>query len=77
MTTASLFQPLQLGDSIIQNRTGMSALTGSYAPNTIPSELTTEYYIQRTLAAAGLIVTEGILVTRQGYVQIPCPVYAN
>lgn len=65
MTNACLFQPLQLGDIIIQNRIGMSALTRSHAPDAIPGDLLTEHHIQRTLGAAGLIVTEGILVTRQ------------
>jgi 2,4-dienoyl-CoA reductase-like NADH-dependent reductase (Old Yellow Enzyme family) len=69
---SSLFQPLQLGDITIQNRIGMSALTRNRARNTVPSELMAEYYVQRTLGGAGLIVTEGTLVTRQGYVHRPC-----
>ena len=68
----SLFQPLQLGDITIKNRIGMSALTRNRAPNTVPSDLMAEYYIQRTLGGAGLIVTEGTLVTRQGYVHHLC-----
>ena len=72
MTNASLLQPLQSGDIIIQNRIGMTALPRSHAPNII-SDLMTEHDIQRTLGGAGLM-TEGILVTRQGYVQIRCPV---
>lgn len=50
----------------------MSALTRNRAPNTVPSDLMAEYYVQRTLGGAGLIVSEGILVTRQGYVHCPC-----
>ncbi|EDR03726.1 uncharacterized protein LACBIDRAFT_174716 [Laccaria bicolor S238N-H82] len=63
---SSLFQPIQLGDITVQNRIGMSALTRNRAPNTVPSDLMAEYYVQRTLGGAGLIVTEGALVTRQG-----------
>lgn len=66
MTNACLFQSLQLGDIIIQNRIGMSAVTRRHVPNAIPSDLMTEYDIQRTLGMAGLIMIEGILVTRQG-----------
>ena len=77
MTNASLFQPLQLGDIIIQNRIGMTAPLRSHAPNIIPSDLMTEHDVQRTLGGAGLIVTDGILVTRQGYVQIRCPISTN
>ena len=69
MTNVSLFQPLQLGDIIIENRIGMTALPRSHAPNTIPTGLMTEHDIQRTLGGAGLIVAESILVTRQGYVR--------
>lgn len=43
----------------------MSALTRNRAPGTIPNDLMQEYYVQRS--GAGLIVTEGILVSRQGY----------
>lgn len=44
----------------------MSALTRNRAPGTVPNDLMKEYYVQR--AAAGLIVSEGTLVTRQGYI---------
>ena len=56
--------PLSIGDITIENRVGMSALTRNRAISTYPSDLMKEYYVQR--AGAGLIVTEGILVTRQG-----------
>ena len=59
-----LFTPLKIGDITIKNRITMSALTRNRAENTYPTDLIKEYYVQR--AGAGLIVTEGILVTRQG-----------
>jgi len=42
----------------------MSALTRDRATGTIPNEVMQEYYVQRS--GAGLIVTEGTLITRQG-----------
>ncbi|KAK2467211.1 hypothetical protein APHAL10511_000760 [Amanita phalloides] len=62
--TSSLFSPLQVGDITIKNRIVMSALTRDRAPGTIPNEVMKEYYAQRS--NAGLIVTEGTLITRQG-----------
>jgi 2,4-dienoyl-CoA reductase-like NADH-dependent reductase (Old Yellow Enzyme family) len=63
-STSILFEPLQLGDITIKNRIAMSALTRDRATKTIPNEVMQEYYVQRS--NAGLIVTEGTLITRQG-----------
>ncbi|KAF8637926.1 hypothetical protein AX17_002547 [Amanita inopinata Kibby_2008] len=63
-STFALFTPLKLGSITIQNRITMAALTRSRAQGTIPNEIMREYYLQR--ADAGLIVSEGILITRQG-----------
>lgn len=62
--TEVLFIPLKIGDITIKNRITMGAMTRSRAENTYPTELMKEYYVQR--AGAGLIITEGILITRQG-----------
>ncbi|PPQ99234.1 hypothetical protein CVT24_009253 [Panaeolus cyanescens] len=62
----ALFKPLQIGDIMIKNRITMSALTRNRAVNTYPTELMKEYYLQRVRGDTGLIVTEGILVSRQG-----------
>jgi len=62
----SIMTPLTIGDITIKNRVGMSALTRNRAPHTYPSDLMKEYYVQRVLGGAGLIVTEGILIVRQG-----------
>ncbi|KAJ7751552.1 hypothetical protein DFH07DRAFT_745444, partial [Mycena maculata] len=35
---------------------------------TVPNEIMKQYYDQRAVGGAGLIVTEGTLITRQGYV---------
>ena len=66
MSFKSIMTPLTIGDVTIKNRVGMSALTRNRAPHTYPSDLMKEYYVQRVLGGAGLIVTEGILITRQG-----------
>ena len=63
---ASLFNPLKLGSITVRNRIFMSALTRDRAIGTIPNDVVQEYYRQRASAGAGLIVSEGILVTRQG-----------
>ncbi len=63
-STSVLFEPLQLGDITIKNRFAMSALTRDRARKAIPNEVMQEYYVQRS--NAGLIVTEGTLITRQG-----------
>ncbi|KAF7364076.1 Artemisinic aldehyde Delta(11(13)) reductase [Mycena sanguinolenta] len=44
----------------------MSALTRNRSPATVPNDLMLKYYVQRAEGGAGLIVSEGILVTRQG-----------
>ncbi|KAG6829713.1 hypothetical protein H0H92_003748 [Tricholoma furcatifolium] len=66
ITMASLFSPLKVGSQTIRNRVMMSALTRNRAPGTIPNDIMAEYYGQRAEGGAGLIVTEGTLVSRQG-----------
>jgi len=65
-----LLRPLRLGSIELKNRVGMSALTRNRALDTYPTELMKEYYLQRVRGGAGLIVTEGILVVRQGWVVV-------
>ncbi|KAF7364116.1 Artemisinic aldehyde Delta(11(13)) reductase [Mycena sanguinolenta] len=45
---------------------GMSALTRNRTTQTMPNDLMLEYYVQRARGGAGLIVSEGTLITRQG-----------
>ncbi|KAF8134750.1 hypothetical protein K438DRAFT_1997579 [Mycena galopus ATCC 62051] len=63
---SALFSPLKLGSTTIPNRLGMSALTRSRATATVPNEIMLKYYTQRAAGGAGLIVSEGTLITRQG-----------
>ncbi|KAF5317037.1 hypothetical protein D9611_003763 [Ephemerocybe angulata] len=64
--TKALFTSLKVGDITIPNRIQMSALTRNRALNTVPNDLMKEYYVQRAKGSAGLIITEGVLITRQG-----------
>ncbi|KAF9010821.1 flavoprotein NADH-dependent oxidoreductase [Cyathus striatus] len=66
-STSVLFNPLTLGSITIPNRITMAALTRSRAPDSVPqTDVVKEYYVQRARGGAGLIVTEGALITRQG-----------
>ncbi|MBU2864052.1 alkene reductase [Reinekea forsetii] len=62
----NLFQPLKVGDYILNNRIIMAPLTRSRAnnPGRIPNKLMVEYYRQR--ASAGMILTEATSVTPMG-----------
>ncbi|KAK7035738.1 Artemisinic aldehyde Delta(11(13)) reductase [Favolaschia claudopus] len=63
---SALFTPLKLGSVTIQNRIGMSALTRNRSSDTVPNEIMQKYYVQRAAGGIGLIVSEGVLITRQG-----------
>lgn len=72
MTTKSLFDPLQMGKLLLQNRVVMAPMTRSRASETkVPSELAIEYYKQRS--NAGLIITEGTSPSPNGdgYARVP------
>jgi N-ethylmaleimide reductase len=64
MTT--LFDPIRVGDLDLPNRIIMAPLTRARAVggDRVPNALMTEYYVQR--ASAGLILTEGTIVTPDG-----------
>jgi len=62
---ARLFEPLQLGDLYLPNRTVMAPLTRCRAgAGRVPTALMAEYYVQR--ASAGLILSEATAVTPMG-----------
>jgi 2,4-dienoyl-CoA reductase-like NADH-dependent reductase (Old Yellow Enzyme family) len=48
----------------------MSALTRNRSTDTVPNEIMQKYYVQRAIGGAGLIVSEGTLITRQGYAEL-------
>ncbi|MCP3734109.1 alkene reductase [Sphingomonas sp. RP10(2022)] len=61
----SLFDPIQLGDISAANRILMAPLTrGRSTDDHVPTDIMVDYYRQR--AGAGLIITEGTGVSRQG-----------
>lgn len=63
--SASLFEPLQLGDIALANRIVMAPMTRSRAgEGGLPTGLHQAYYAQR--AGAGLIVAEGTYPSRHG-----------
>ena len=68
-----ILKPEKIGDMPIKNRLIMAPLTRSRAdnPEAVPTELHVEYYKQR--ASAGLIISEGTVVSKQGvgYVNVP------
>lgn len=59
-----LFSKFQLGDSQLANRIVMAPMTRSRAPEDIATPQTALYYTQR--ATAGLIITEGTPISREG-----------
>ncbi|KAJ6564425.1 hypothetical protein B0H19DRAFT_1209862 [Mycena capillaripes] len=63
---SALFTPLKVGSITISNRIGMSALTRNRSTNTVPNDIMLRYYVQRAKGDAVPIVTEGVLITRQG-----------
>ncbi|WER49057.1 alkene reductase [Cupriavidus sp. WKF15] len=63
--SASLFEPLRLGDIALANRIVMAPMTRSRAgAGDLPTDLHQAYYAQR--AGAGLIVAEGTYPSRHG-----------
>ena len=61
-----LYSPLLVGSVLLPNRLVMAPMTRSRAaqPGDIPVEINATYYAQR--ASAGLIISEGTQVSRQG-----------
>lgn len=67
----SLFDTVQAGSLKLPNRVVMAPLTRNRSPNAVPPPIVAEYYAQR--ASAGLLITEGTAVSRQGqgYADVP------
>lgn len=61
---SKLFQPFDLAGTPMANRIVMAPMTRARALEDIPDEHTILYYKQR--ASAGLIITEGVPISRQG-----------
>jgi N-ethylmaleimide reductase len=71
MTMPNLFDPIQIGTLQLANRIVMAPLTRSRSRGLLPGALAVEYYRQR--ASAGLIISEGTQISRegQGYLDTP------
>ncbi len=69
--TATLFDPVKVGDLALSNRIVMAPLTRNRAPDAVPTPLMAEYYRQR--ASAGLLITEATAISQQGqgYADVP------
>ena len=67
MPTQPLFTPYRMGDLDLSNRIVMAPLTRMRARSDdhVPTALQAEYYAQR--ATAGLIVTEGVEISPEGF----------
>jgi 2,4-dienoyl-CoA reductase-like NADH-dependent reductase (Old Yellow Enzyme family) len=59
-----LFSPFDLAGTLLANRIVMAPMTRSRAPDDIATETIARYYAQR--ATAGLIVSEGTPISREG-----------
>src|ERR1700747_3230193 len=67
MSTQTMFTPYRMGDLDLPNRIVMAPLTRmrAGADDHVPTTLQAEYYAQR--ATAGLIVTEGVAISPDGF----------
>ncbi|WP_313518238.1 alkene reductase [Pseudomonas sp.] len=61
---STLFKPFDLAGTLLANRVVMAPMTRARALEDIPDEHTLLYYAQR--ASAGLIISEGIPISREG-----------
>lgn len=57
---APLFEPLTIRGLTVPNRVGMSPMTRSFCPDTLPGDDVVGYYQARAEGGAGLIITEAI-----------------
>ncbi|HVN70646.1 MAG TPA: alkene reductase [Desulfomonilia bacterium] len=73
MAEHALLNPIRIGPYNLTNRVFMAPMTRNRAdnPENAPTELHAEYYSQR--ASAGLIITEGSQVSKQGVGYINTP----
>jgi 2,4-dienoyl-CoA reductase-like NADH-dependent reductase (Old Yellow Enzyme family) len=62
----ALFRPIGIRDLHLRNRLVMAPMTRNCSPAGVPTSQTIEYYRRRAEGGAGLIITEGVAVNRQG-----------
>ncbi len=73
MSQSPLFTPFQVGAITAPNRLALAPMTRSRAknPGNVPTDSVVKYYVQR--ASAGLLITEGSQVSKQGVGYIDTP----
>jgi N-ethylmaleimide reductase len=73
MSESPLFTPFQVGAITVPNRLALAPMTRSRAknPGNVPTDSMVKYYVQR--ASAGLLITEGSQVSKQGVGYIDTP----
>ncbi|ASP40520.1 12-oxophytodienoate reductase [Bacterioplanes sanyensis] len=74
MSTAALFNPIQLGPLQLNNRIVMAPMTRTFSPGNVPNDLNVAYYARRAENGVGLIITEGTCVGHpgaNGYPRVP------
>lgn len=69
MTT--IFDSVQLASLPLKNRVAMAPMTRARCPGNVPTTETARYYAQR--AGAGLIITEGTVISPEGSGFVDCP----
>lgn len=62
--TQTIFEPFDLRGLELPNRVATAPMTRARAVDEVPDDLTVTYYEQR--AGAGLIISEGTPVSREG-----------
>ena len=67
----ALFDPIRLGGLTLKNRAALAPMTRARCPGNLPTAETARYYAQR--AGAGLIVTEGTVISAEGSGFVDCP----
>ncbi|KAG9125529.1 hypothetical protein FRC07_007247 [Ceratobasidium sp. 392] len=73
-TSSRLFQPLQIGDVILQHRIALAPLTRFRANNAhAHQDIATEYYKQRSQVPGTLLITEATFIAAEagGYANVP------
>jgi 2,4-dienoyl-CoA reductase-like NADH-dependent reductase (Old Yellow Enzyme family) len=68
ISLAAILEPHALGLLRLRNRIHMGAMTRNRCKGNIPTDLQVEYYRQRARGGAGLIISEGTLISQQGLV---------
>jgi 2,4-dienoyl-CoA reductase-like NADH-dependent reductase (Old Yellow Enzyme family) len=73
--TRALFTPFTCKSLHLQNRVVMAPMTRQFSPQGVPGSDVADYYRRRAVGGAGLILTEGTTIARDGasyHPSVPC-----